>query len=465
VQSGGNDLRSLIEPALARWDFKPMRGEWLKRLQDPATPSRSMILAIQGLGAVGESDAAGPLLAMVLDANQAKPIRLEAARSLGMLRTSGLEKDAQQLASDSSSRGMVSRVAAAQLLQKHQSSEAVSLLQRLALDPEPSVAVRAVGRLLALDSKLLLPLLDANLANSEAAIRSCAVEVLFQHPSEKHLRLLAGRMDDRHPEVRVKARKALGELGKKKEFHTQVIADASALLMTDQWRGLEQATILLVQFDHKPAASRLVELLEFDRPEVFVTAAWGLRRLAVKETLGDVVVYVNAEIGRLQNLRKLPGRQSFPYEYMDHQLSQLNQFLGQQKYQQADAVLRLFVPQPAMRPVGPESRAAAIWALGLIHDGKTDDNLAGQLEERLNAMSTIPPENPRVRRMAAITLGRLKAKDTLKSLRQHYAAKQPMEDPVNNACGWAIEQITGEPMPPPATIQRVRRDWFLTPNK
>ena len=49
------------------------------------------------------------------------------------------------------------------------------------------------------------------------------------------------------------------------------------MLATPRWRALEQATILLAVLDHKPAAPRLVDLLRFERPEVFVAAAWGLR--------------------------------------------------------------------------------------------------------------------------------------------------------------------------------------------
>ena len=39
-----------------------------------------------------------------------------------------------------------------------------------------------------------------------------------------------------------------------------------------------------------------MKLLTFDRPEVFVTAAWGLRRLAVPETVPAVADHVKAEI-------------------------------------------------------------------------------------------------------------------------------------------------------------------------
>ena len=39
--------------------------------------------------------------------------------------------------------------------------------------------------------------------------------------------------------------------------------------------------MIMVALDRKETAGRLVELLDFPRPEVFVAAAWGLRRLAV----------------------------------------------------------------------------------------------------------------------------------------------------------------------------------------
>ena len=204
-------------------------------------------------------------------------------------------------------------------------------------------------------------------------------------------------------------------------------------------------------------------LFRSDRPEVFITAAWGLRKLAVKDTLSGVVAYVKAAKRRLAGMRDF--KSSHLSDALDHQLSQLNQFLGQQKYAPAAGILRDFIPRPGDRQPGlPESRAAAIWALGLIHEGKPDSKLVGALEGRLNSRE-IPPEYPQVRRMAAITLGRLKAKEALPSLRQHFADGKPSPNPVNNACGWAVEQLTGEVMPAPETIRGVQRDWFLTPDK
>ncbi|HYH66831.1 MAG TPA: hypothetical protein VD866_19210, partial [Urbifossiella sp.] len=67
----------------------------------------------------------------------------------------------------------------------------------------------------------------------------------------------------------------------------------------------------------------------------------------------------------------------------------------------------------------------------------------------------------RVRRMAAVSLGRLRA--GVPALRQFYTEKGPSLSPVNNACGWALERVTGERYPAPGTLTLTARDWFLTP--
>jgi hypothetical protein len=117
-----------------------------------------------------------------------------------------------------------------------------------------------------------------------------------------------------------------------------------------------------------------------------------------------------------------------------------------------------------------EARAAAMWALGRIHEAKGIEapegaDLAKRAEERLNDIKSLPQEDARMRVMSAVTIARLKAKDALPSLRMHFRDRKPSLDPVNNACGWAIEQLTGETMPPVETIRLYLRDWFLTPDQ
>jgi HEAT repeat protein len=471
-QSGGNDLRAVVEPVLARWDYRPARAVWLRRLRQPAAPSWSLILAIRGLATVREAQAADPLRALVRSDRTTRPIRLEAARALGAVRPEGLEQDAERLAGDPAARARVDRLAAAALLHRHRSAAAVRLLQQLMRDPEPAVAAPAVTRLIEIDPKLVVPALEHLLARPDAGLRSLAVTVLRRQPSAEHVRLLADRLDDPHPDVRVSARKALRELAANKDLRKSVIAEASRVLAAAQWRGLEQATILLTQLDHKPAASRLVQLLTVSRPEVYITAAWGLRKLAVPETLPDVLAHVDVYQRRLRAAANNPQPAAF---LLDHQLSQLNQLLGEQRHQPADAVdatgsspLRRFIPRMQVGrrpPLGAESRAAAIWALGRLHEGKAEPALVTALEGRLNDPSIMPPEFDQVRRMSGIALGRMKARSALPTLRRHYPQRKPSGSTVNNACGWAIAQITGKAMPAAETIRKSQRDEFLTPFK
>jgi HEAT repeat protein len=336
-------------------------------------------------------------------------------------------------------------------------------VQQLARGPEPAAAALAAGRLLDLGPEHAVPVLDRLLASPDAKVRLLGVETLRRLPDEKHVRSLADRLDDPHPDVRHKAREALRELAAKKELRGTVLAEATRVLGGRPWRGLEQAAVLLTQLDHKPAAQQLLVLLEHDRPEVFITAAWGLRKLAVPATLPKALAYAEAELKRRLAGEDLPNRRGADMAMIDHQLSQLNQCFGAQKYRPADGVLRRFIPR-ADRLLGPESRAAAIWALGLLHEGEEAPDLVGPLEARLQDMRSIPPEALDVRRMSAVTLGRIKAKGAVPTLRVFYGGK-PGDDPVNNACGWAIQGLTGQAVPPPGTVHKTQRDWFLVPHE
>jgi HEAT repeat protein len=248
-----------------------------------------------------------------------------------------------------------------------------------------------------------------------------------------------------------------------------VLAQATRLLAAPGWRGQEQAALLLGQLDHKSAVRRLLELIESGRPEVLVAAAWGLRRLAVADTLPPVLDYLRKEHRQL--LSKLPraGRERVPGEAIDRQLAQLAQFLGQALYRPAEPTLRALYPRflsagtQNVTPVGGETRAAAIWALGLLNAGKPDASLVSGLEARLNDISTpfIGGDDPRVRRQSAVALGRMKATAALASLRRWYIG--PTTDMVSVACAWGAAQATGTQPPPPGTLEIAPIDWFVIP--
>ena len=453
---GTTELREVLEPALAKWDYKPARALWLDRVRDPAAPHRPLVLAMRALAAVGETQAADRLREIALAPKGTAATRIEAARALAVLRPAGLEKDAAQLTKDDSRGGLTARLVAAAFVSKHNGPEAIALLQKMAADKEPAVATIAVARLLEIDEKLTYGVLGELLKSPDAKLRLQGVEVLRRQPSEQHLPLLADRLDDDHTEVRQEARRGMEGLGAKKELRTPIIAEAMRLLQTGRWQGLEQSAVLLTKLDHKPAAYRFLELIWEPRPEVFITAAWGLRKLAVADTLQSVLWYVTNEADLIRGQKKLAGREDISSELIDVQISHLAQFLGQSLYRPAEKVLRRFVPRQANFNM-PEARAGGIWALGMLLEGRTDPPLARQLALRLDDINSMPPEDDRVRYMAAITMGRIRAKTELAMLRKYN------EDGlmVQFACAWAINILTGEPIPKAKHAEVGDRNWFI----
>ncbi|MFO0796187.1 MAG: hypothetical protein U0804_01855 [Gemmataceae bacterium] len=442
------DLHEFADPALAGWDYKPARAAWLDRIARPPT-SRGFVHAVRALGVVREPAAATRLRDLALDRTTPAAVRLEAARALAEIRTTGSEADARALAAGT----VPDRLVAAALLRRH-GPDAVKGLQALGRDADPAVAAVALARLVELDPGHVLPLLDAVLASPDSAVRGFGVEVLHRRPSAPHVRLLADRLSDPHPAVRRRARLALHDQAK--DWKAAVIGDAERVLAGSDWRGLEQATLLLADLEHRPAAPRMLELLRHDRPEVLTTAAWGLRRLAEPGTLAPALGFFEQRYRGLSSPNPTNAA-------ADVQLSHLAQFFGRAKYQHADEVLRKLATKgsPAGNPAGAEARAAAAWALGLIHEGKGPPAVVTVLEGRLSAVNPGDLEDERVRQMAAVALGRMRAGEA--TLRRFYTDKRPGLNPVNNACGWALERVAGERYPAPGTVPVTARDWFLTP--
>lgn len=479
LQEGGTDLRNCVEPALARWDYAPARAVWLERLQQPAVPRRSLMLALQGLGAVREPKAAARLRELTLAPSTDPMLRLEAARSLGLVRTGGSEQDAKRLLAE---KDVPARLAAAALLRFHRSDEAKNLLKQLARDAEAAVVLSALEALYEADPCLAGALGPQVCASPDATVRARTVEAMRKCPAPAYVAVLAELTNDPHPGVRIEARKALRALAGRSGYRDLVRREATRMLATSNWRTLEQMIILLTQLDEKAASPRFLELLHFERPEVLVTAGWGLRKLALPENLPKLQQIIE----RYLDPRFRP-RTSAQYAAVELQVSQLAQALGQGRYRPAEPLLRTFVPPGG--GIGDESRAAAIWALGLIHEKTAPPDASLGLLDRLtwpllfvrqpqghpppdlvqaligrmmDLRSVTDPEDYRVALMSAASLGRMKAREAEDTLRSFYGGMLS-ESTISNVSGWAIQQITGEPlkMGPPEPV--LQRGWFLEP--
>lgn len=454
LESLGVDYAQVVEPALANWKSSELGSRWVQRLSEPGVRPNSLRMALRGVAAIGETAALPRIQELTLSPRVSPTTRVVAAQTWSTLRTEGLEEPARALASDKSSAGRDLRLLAATLLRHHAGEAATAILMELARDSEPTVARIAIERLNESDPRLVITLLDAEsgglATNPDANIRLLAARALASQPTVDSATRLASMLDDEAPDVRLFARRSLVEFGGQAELRAAVVEESRKMLGQESWRGLEQATIVATLLNDKPSAARLVELLDFNRPEVFVTAAWGLRELAVPETLPGMRSRVQRQFTNAK------GETSPPR--LDEQLAFLMEAFGLMKYADAEPELREAIPKD-YRTV--ETRAAAIWSLGLLHEGKLDQSLAMLLVDRLNDAFSMFPEITDVRAQSAIALGRMEAKAAIPNLRQFYGASA--DNPVAWGCGWAIQQMTGEPLVKGRPRLVEPQNWFLEP--
>jgi HEAT repeat protein len=451
AERGGAELAQTIEPALARWDYAPIRKRWLARLNEPQTTRSLLVLAIDGLGAVGDTSAA-PRLKVLSAASDREPgIRLAAAKSLAQLQREGLEETATELTSRSGKDGLIDQLVAAKLLRRHASDEALKILASLALDPEPAVASAALERLMEHDFRLVLPLAERLAASGDANVRHAAAKAWIAERTPGAIAHLGPMLDDPHPMVRTDVREALLAMAVEEPLLGPVLEAAKAMLAGNQWRALEQSIMIMAALERDESAERLVELLEFDRPEVYVAAAWGLRLLAVPDTRSAIL----DKAERLYAIQSAGGANR-TQELQSQHLSEAIRVL---QADEALPLLRKYIPKNLV--IESHSRGAAIWTIGHLLAGRPPDaELVEQMGARIADVTTMPSETAEVREACAVALGRMKAEGGLPTLRR-FAGTTPTYDPVAYACQWAIREITGEGDPAFGPPQPQRRQWFL----
>lgn len=452
ARTAGLELRQIVEPALARWNYQPILPVWQDRLINPVARRQDVLLAISGVAAVGDATALRHLLSIVRDPLRPDGIRLAAAQAAGSLAESGLEPFVVDLMGAAGS-AKVPRLCAVALLARHSSETARKQLLGLARDPEPTVAGPALERLFAIDPSLLLPLVPELAKHADSGVRSWAAETYLALPSVERIPLLAEWLDDPHPNVCIRVREGLFDIAHNGEFRTPVEKSALHILSRASWRGQEQATLLLAVLDHKPAASQIVELLESPRPEVMVAAAWGLRMLAVPSTLPAML-----NKAERQTVARTTGTLMVDFQAVDRQVGHLFEALALMNAQEAVPLMKRYVAKNTA--LGEYSRAAAIWGLGLLLKDRPDEELAKQLMGRAKDIDGMPPELELVRQMCAVTLGRMKAQSQLDEIKKLIG---PIVDPDHPevALRWAVREISGEELPPPQPRVIPQGGWFL----
>lgn len=449
-QRYGADLRQLVEPAIARWQFTPAKDVWLKRLEDPATRHRDLILALRGLARIRDNSALARLLDVTQDPLRDPVVRLEAAAAAGQTATAGLTEIAVKLSQANGLLQPAPALLAVGMLARHEDEAAQKLLIELAQNGEPAVAAAALTRLGEIDETKVLPLAESAMQVRDAQVRWLGASAYLNHPTLERIRPVAELLADPDPNVRRRIGDGLYRLCDNSELNAPIRQAASKILSEDRWQGQDQAARLLGALEHQPAASRLVELLESPRQEVAISAAWALRKVAVAETVPALI----DKASRLTEQRKQTGPSG-----LDVQVVHLCEALGGLRASEALPLLRQYIPK---RPLMDRSRSAAIWAIGRIKEGTRDAELENALSDRIRDFDDVKPESELVKQMCAVALVRMNAVEEAPMM-SGIVKSSPGYSPLDITLRWAVKELTGKEFPPPQPLSVIRGTWFLEP--
>ena len=457
------DLIEHIDNALAAWGYTSASSGWLKRAQASEIVPLLRVSAVNALAKVGDQGAAAVMKEMIASSAESS-LRQAAATALGTLQPKGLESLASSLAKGT----WQDRLCAAAVLQHHDTAAAIDILRLLSQDDEPAVAALALDRLFALGAHTVSLDLAVKLQpNMDARVRERVAQILAGHETSASTQALLAMCNDSNPSLRAKVRELIIELAEKSSDLRGLIIDGTMnFLAQEDWRSIEQAGFILGALNHKPAATRMVAFLRHQRQAVRLAACSALSRLEVPETLAPALQRAEELTELAFNLETLKQDERLGDEglfgsryFWGDELTQLFQFFGIMRYTPAEPLMKKYIPK-AGRP--GLSRAAAIWAIGLFHENKPDEDLTQTLADRLSDVYGSSPEDPNVRMMSAIGIGRMKDDRGMPTLEEFYKRDNSSKH-IGGSCRWAIIQITGKQLPPLSPIVRRSEDWFLVP--
>lgn len=444
----GPPVARIVEPALAEWRSPVLESQWVERVRSASAGTESLNHAIEGLVAIQSPEASELLERLIRDVNVPISVRMTAGRGLGQLHQTGMVDMARELSESKSESQTIESILAVQLLERHTDAEAIALLTRLLDSDSTAVQAESLKQLYRIDYKLVDQQCDRLIDSKDANVRRLCLQALVDTKQASRIALISRFLDDINPLLRRQASQSLIELAEIEGMRTTILAETVKVLEQESWRGCEQASVVMARLDHKPSGPRLVQLLGHPRGDVQVAAAWALTKLRMPDLLPDMLdhaesVYEGFRAGTLNDSMRGASLH----------LAHLFVAFGDQRFSPSEELMRQYIPKNFA--LGLESRVAAVWALGMLHEGEPDAELVEAFLGRLRDNGMFP-EIGDVRNMSGVSLGRMKAESALPDLRQFAG------DGLTG-CQWAVEQMTGE-KPPEMKPQIIPiDDWFLAP--
>lgn len=480
-QANRQNVTSMIlitDPFLAKHTSRTMTPIWMDRLidQDVCDPAR--ISAAQSLPDNLQPEQRESLLQTLTDQATSWPLRQAIAQAVGR------QKQRANIISTFRTQtpkrpGIFWRLIQAEMLNAHIKDEQPLLTHFIAeagTEAQPS-AWLALKKLNEVDAwTITIPEGSGPklIANSDVSYREELIQALAHRGDIQAVTVLGLLLSDLDPHNRQTARDTMLRLSKRDDkLKSTAIQAAMKQLDSKDWRGQEQAALLLGGLHHQPAQPRLIELLKAKRQEVGIAAIIGLRRLTearlprqAKPTTPDddpaMLALVNISRSILERMKD-PKSTTEQQRRDNERLTQIFQTFGLVRYRSDTAMdmLQQFIPKNSF---GTNPRSAAIWAIGRIEQDTANARFVNLFSARLADVNPTDPESDQVRRASAIAIGWIKPDKTPRTL-EEFSDLSDATPQITLACRWAIQRITGKTQPPLEPGMRVSRQWFLVPTR
>jgi hypothetical protein len=425
---GQNDpvTRPIVEKTLAKWKSDVALAVWRQRLDSPRAHVTDIGLALAGLTAVGKSEDRSRLERILLGNKTTDGNRLLAAQALGATQTNGMNDLAQKiLESDLPNHFLL----AVNLSSNHSDAKSIEQWGKI-LQEGPSVAQRVAYRAMMSHAREVA---EKNapfaVTNKDSVMRMLGLEVLHSMADNASIRLQGELLNDPHRDVRSLA---MQQLIQKATNQRKVVDEIVSMhLHSSDWTGIEKGIVIATKLNDHSRLSRFVELLNHQRPEVYMHAAWGLMEIANEPALMEPI------FKHTQELTEFLENRIRPLEDTVHlRLSFLLECLAKNEYQPCHDMLLKYVPKDFK--MGILGRVSAIWALGKLNKGKENPDLSAALQDRVQDVASPVPEEHLVRFASVLALGEMGSGDSRATLEQF---NEPLPFPMGYACNWALKRI------------------------
>ena len=428
-----------------------MKDVWLSRINDGGATDGQLMLAINGAGELNLSEATEALAELVANQRKSPRLRMSCARALAKHADKSFVATAESIL-DQGASDTLSAILACELLKNQAGDDTVQLATRLVGHEQSVVQAAALSLLLRIDSSHVLPHVDDALKSPDVNVRRPCVEAIVDQKIADRMTQLAIVLNDVNPSLRNHVADEMTRLAKTESLEKPVIEATMGVLNENDWRGCEQACIVLTELQHKDAGRRMVELLKHERGEVRVASAYGLTQLRVKTLLPDMVehglsVYQAFKSGKMN--ANQPGYTT--------QMAHLFMAFGDQDYRPADKLIRLYLPKD--QSFGEDARAGAYWAAGKIHRDDPPADIVQTMLTQFQDTESMLPEVESVRLMCLAGFYFMNTKEAIPAIRKYAKGQHRLA----LACYVCLEKLAGEPMPEIKTARFKYDDWILMP--